>query len=55
MATKHFCDICGKEIKGRWFVAGEFIVRSKEYCRGCWVSKKNWAEMHKVARGDSYR
>ena len=45
MSSKHFCDLCNKEIKD---FKGFTIWRhpNKEYCEKCWYDKKKWPQIH---------
>ncbi len=45
MATRHFCDICKREVENPIRVEWEH-----QYCEKCWTDKKNWPKIHKVKK-----
>jgi len=44
MATKRFCDICGKEIENEIRVGWKWM-----YCKKCWLNENNWRAIHENA------
>jgi hypothetical protein len=46
--TKHFCDICRKEIsyENRIDVSGWNSIQDSTYCINCFQNKRNWKSIH---------
>lgn len=53
MTNKTFCDICEKEVYylDRIKSYGTLIFGG-EYCKECWINKKNWEKIHKLKPSD---
>lgn len=48
--TKHFCDICGRELKSSSCPINpflSFLVHSEDVCDDCKVAFKKWADSRK--------